>query len=152
MIFFFFHIFCAIQSLRQIRLNEVLQDNSGDAALIVVWVHYFIFYTLLEGRQKEYKERTALTTLGEQLLILKCVIFKPESTHNRLTVYCSTYHPFFTATLTARCRWGGKERVPVLSTWRGWTSCHVIWGLLSCWSEETRKMSLPSTANEVQCI
>lgn len=31
-----FYVFCAIQSLRQIRLNEVLQDNSRDAALIVV--------------------------------------------------------------------------------------------------------------------
>lgn len=32
-----------IQSLRQIRLNEVLQDYSREAALIVVWVQWFFF-------------------------------------------------------------------------------------------------------------
>lgn len=51
--------------------------------------------------------------------------------------------------LTAPCRWGGEECVPVLSTWGGWTSCHVIWDLQSWWSEETRKTSSPSTANKM---
>lgn len=33
---------CGIQSLRQIRLSEVLQDYSRDAALIVMWVQTMI--------------------------------------------------------------------------------------------------------------
>lgn len=51
--------------------------------------------------------------------------------------------------LTALCRWGGEGCVPALSTWGGWTSCHVTWGLQSCWSEETRKTCSLSTASEM---
>lgn len=37
------NLLCGFQSLRQIRLNEVLHDYSRDAALIVMWVRQLLY-------------------------------------------------------------------------------------------------------------
>lgn len=87
------------------------------------------------------------------------LIFRPDSTYT-IIIFCLrpvTCECFVTIIvnglspllwLIAPCRWEEEEYVPVLSTWHGWTSCPVTSGHLSCWSEETRKMSSPSIASD----
>lgn len=105
-VFFFFLLNMSspsgIQSLRQIRLNEVLQDYSRDAALIVVWVSP-------TGTKLSKQWTAAITRLTSQ-----------------------TERNYFVWLLIEPCRWEEEECVPAHCTWHGSTSCPGIWGLRSC--------------------
>lgn len=88
---------CGIQSLRQIRLNEVLLDYSREAALIITWV----VFLLLFNKWWKVLSLQVLWSFHLRMFQAHCYWVK---------ISC------LLCFLTAPCQWGGEECVPARST------------------------------------